>query len=109
MPFEVGHTINQGRTKPRLVHEALTKEVIQNPAKLQAAVAAILDQAANGDLPALDWIACRLEGKPVPTDPDTGDAVPIQAIRLIVVEHQPQPQPIPPQPIPIDATHEHLS
>ena len=63
MAFEVGHTINNGRAKTRHVYDGLIREVVQNPAKLKKALESILDQAANGDLSALDWIACRLEGK----------------------------------------------
>lgn len=86
MPFEIGHTLSQG-AKPKHIFEALMREVKQNPAKLKKACEAVLDQAANGDLPSLDWIACRLEGKAMASMTVTDDTKPsITLIRMIVVQ-----------------------
>lgn len=73
MAFEVGHTINQGRTKPRAIYDEIVRSVQQNPAKLKAAIVAQIDAASEGDLSALDWIACRLEGKPAQAVTVSGD------------------------------------
>ena len=62
MAFEPGHQLSKG-PKQKHIYDAMMREVIQNPAKLKKACAMVLDQAANGDLDSLDWIACRLEGK----------------------------------------------
>lgn len=86
MPFEVGHEHGKG-PKPRIVHQALTREIIQNPEKLKAALAKVLDAAASGDLPSLDWITCRLEGKAVNAQAVDDDGRPvISGIQLIVVK-----------------------
>ena len=57
MAFDVGNTlgsVNAGRSKQRHVYDGLMREVMQNPAKLKTALASVLDQAADGDLQALD-------------------------------------------------------
>ena len=89
MPFEPGHQLSVG-PKKRQVYDSMMREVIQNPAKLKEACAKVLDAAASGDLDALDWIACRLEGKPAPVNPDTGDTVPdVTLIKMVVMQPNP--------------------
>ena len=62
--FEIGHTVNSGReAKPRYVQDAIIRTLRQNPEKLRQAIEAQLNAAAAGDLPALDWLTCRIEGK----------------------------------------------
>ena len=48
----------------RLVSSALKRAVKQGPEKLRKACLKVLDNAENGDLAALGFIADRLEGKP---------------------------------------------
>lgn len=86
MAFEVGNQLHELR-KPRFVYDELVRTVKQNPAKLKAAVESILDQASNGNIPALDWIACRLEGKPAQAVTVSGDDDKplITLIRMVVV------------------------
>ena len=96
MAFEVGHTINNGRAKSRHIYDGLMREVMQNPEKLKDALSSVLDKAATGDLDALDWIACRLEGKPaqaVTLDTD-GANVQFTSIQMLVVKHDPAPKPL---------------
>jgi len=64
MPFEPGHQLSpKAGTRPKHIYDTILRTVAQNPAKLKAAIQAQIDAAADGDLDALDWIACRLEGK----------------------------------------------
>ena len=92
--FEVGHEHSKG-PKPRLIHQALTREIVQNPAKLKEALSKVLDKAAEGDLPSLDWIVCRLEGKAaqaIQTD-DEGRPV-VAGIQLVVIKQEQIPNTI---------------
>lgn len=58
----VGNT--NGKKENRLITDALRRAVVQNPDKLKKACEGILDQAADGNLPAMQFIADRLDGKP---------------------------------------------
>ena len=84
--FAPGNTLSSLR-KPRVVFDSLVREVTQNPAKLKAALASILDKAAEGDLAAMDWIACRLEGKPAQAVTVSGDEDRplINLVKMVVV------------------------
>lgn len=55
--------------------------------RLRQAIDKCLDFAADGSLPHLDWITCRLEGKPAQAvTVEDADGLPaFKAIRLIVV------------------------
>jgi len=94
MAAAIGNTyasVTAGRTKERHIYEGLMREVMQEPIKLKRALAAVLDKAAEGDLAALDWIACRLEGKPTQAvQVDTDGAIEFQAIQLRVVRAEPK-------------------
>ncbi len=48
----------------RLVTSALKRAVAQNPEKLRKACMKVLDDAVEGNLPAFNTIADRLEGRP---------------------------------------------
>jgi len=48
----------------RMITSALRRAVTQNPDKLQKACMKVLDDAVEGNLPALTFIADRLDGKP---------------------------------------------
>lgn len=86
--FEVGHEYSKG-PKPKLIHSALTREIVQNPEKLKAALAKVLDAAADGDLPSLDWIVCRLEGKASQAVQTDEDGRPVFAgIQLVVIKQE---------------------
>lgn len=69
MPFEVGHTINNGRKREKPYAAALNMEIkaaaeADNPLKALRAVArAHLKKAANGDVAAITELANRLDGK----------------------------------------------
>lgn len=84
--FAPGNSLGSLR-KPRVVFDGLVREVQQNPAKLKAALASILDKAADGDLAAMDWIACRLEGKPAQAVTVSGDEDRplINLVKMVVV------------------------
>ena len=84
--FAPGNSLGSLR-KPRVVFDGLVREVQQNPAKLKAALASILDKAAEGDLAAMDWIACRLEGKPAQAVTVSGDEDRplINLVKMVVV------------------------
>jgi hypothetical protein len=60
MAAPIGNTNN---SKGKLITDTLRKVVVQNPAKLQAALEKQLDAAANGDQAAIAWIADRMDGK----------------------------------------------
>jgi hypothetical protein len=51
--------------KNRIVSNALSRVVTQNPEKIRQACERLLDRAAEGDLPAFREIMDRLEGKPI--------------------------------------------
>jgi len=56
---------NKNATKEhRLITSALRRAVVQSPDKLRAACEKVLQDAADGNLPAFNAIADRLDGKP---------------------------------------------
>jgi membrane carboxypeptidase/penicillin-binding protein PbpC len=63
--FKPGQSGNpSGRSKFKLLTDALRAEATQNPTKVRAMAAAILEAASTGDLQAAAFIFDRLEGKP---------------------------------------------
>jgi hypothetical protein len=59
--------------KNRIVSNALSRVVTQNPDKIREACEKLLDRAVEGDLPAFREIMDRLEGKPVQAVEGTGE------------------------------------
>lgn len=66
---------------------------LDNRDRLRKAIEATLDQAADGSLPHLDWIATRLEGKPAQavTVEDSDGMPAFKAIRLVVIQQEQLP------------------
>ena len=92
MGFAIGNQLTLGMKRPKHVFDALLRVVAQNPEKLQAACAAVLDKAAEGDLAALDFLVTRLEGKPIQAvhvEDDEGRNV-FTGIRMVVMR-EPNP------------------
>ena len=84
MPFERGHQLSVGNRNIRMIDQAMRKIIAQDQleadrkkvmSRLHRAINAQLDAAADGDLPALDWLTCRLEGKPKGDDSDKSQLI----------------------------------
>ena len=66
--------------KNRLVSDTLSRVITQNPDKIRKACEALLDKAAEGDLPSFREISDRMEGKPVQAIEGTGEGGSITVI-----------------------------
>lgn len=99
MPFEPGNTYGALTAKVRIV-DAMIRSCLSEDesdasrrkerSRLRKAIEAQLDKAASGELPSLDWIVTRLEGKPVQSVQMDDDSMPVfKGIRMIVVDQIP--------------------
>ena len=86
-PAHYFQTGNQLGTKVRVIDGMIRSVLAQDDrGKLRKAIEAQLQKASEGNLDALDWIACRLEGKAhQAVSVDTDGKPQFQVIRMVVV------------------------
>jgi hypothetical protein len=96
MPFEPGHKLSRNvRLVDGMIRRVLAQDIAEaekdgSRPRLRRAIEAQLDKAASGELPSLDWIVTRLEGKPVQSVQMDDDSMPVfKGIRMIVVDQIP--------------------
>lgn len=71
----------------RLITSALNRAVVQNPDKLANACMKVLEDAENGSLASLSFIADRLDGKPAQAVIHQGDSEsPLEVVAKIILE-----------------------
>ena len=72
MPFQPGHQLSVGNRNVRVIDQTIRKIIARDQfeadarkckSRLERAIDAQLDKAAEGSLDSLDWLTCRLEGK----------------------------------------------
>jgi hypothetical protein len=87
-----------GRKVDKVIRNSLLGAIRQGPEKLKKAAEAVLDNAANGDLACMQFLAERIDGRvpqPVSSDPDNPfimyHAIQRQIVDGITIEQQPEP------------------
>ena len=96
MPFAPGQSGNLNGAKEKQVFDATLRLIKQNPEKLKKALESVLDQAAGGSLPHLDWLSTKLEGRPAQSVTVSGDDERplVSLIRVLVVNANDEPRTI---------------
>ena len=73
MPFQIGNDLGKNSRKV----EAMIKSVLaqDDRGRLRQAIERTLDKAADGDLPCLDWLTNRIDGKIKGDDGEKGQLI----------------------------------
>lgn len=75
-----------GGKPDKLIRDALKAAIRQEPQKLKRAAEKVLDEAADGNLHAMNFLAERIDGKAVQAVVGDDEHAPINVVTKMVVE-----------------------